>query len=100
MTSKSPAKPVDARCSGEPGSEPGDQAGTALCLETFLVQLEDSRLFYPAAFKNSDLIRDYLGQSLFSTAADARQRYLADMAANSLSTDPQKLLGAMSMMLL
>lgn len=69
-----------------------DQAGTALCLETFLVQLEDSRLFYPAAFKNSDLIRDYLGQSLFSTAADARQRYLADMAANSLSTDPQKLL--------
>ncbi|MGI6334209.1 MAG: extracellular solute-binding protein [Saccharofermentanales bacterium] len=69
-----------------------DQAGIALCLETFLTQLEDSRLFYPAAFKNSDSIRNYLAQSLSSTAADARQKYLADVAANSLNTDPQKLL--------
>ena len=69
-----------------------DQLGTALCLETFMAQLEDSRLYYPPAFAGSNAIRVYLEKSLAQTAAEARQNYLNELAANSQNSSLDKIL--------
>ena len=56
--------------------------GTAMCLNTFLNQMQSSRLYCPAAFSGSGQIRDYLETSLAKAARDARQAWLGDQSAN------------------
>lgn len=59
-----------------------DQINTANCMNVFLDQMTNHKLYFPAAFKGSGDVRDLLEKTLKDTARAARKEWLNSLTAN------------------